>query len=132
DVDAIDQMSKDLEELHQKVGDATGAFLSDPKAIEPLDRRLAELDAKAGKAETAKELAEITGQMGEMSGDLDMLSGLMASLRVDDATQRTRVVEALSGLYARLNQARARAEQRRKALGGTEAVAQFGAQFALF
>ena len=35
-------------------------------------------------------------------------------------------------LYARLNQARARAEQQRKALGSREAVAQFGAQFALF
>src|SRR5690606_15890030 len=49
-----------------------------------------------------------------------------------DATRRTRVVEAISALYARLNQARARAEQKRRSLGSAEAVAQFGAQFALF
>ena len=66
-----------------------------------------------------------------MSADLDMLSELMASLKVDDATQRTQVVEALSGLYARLNQAKARADLRRKTLGSAESVAQFGAQFTL-
>src|SRR5690606_31169117 len=46
--------------------------------------------------------------------------------------ERTRVVDALSALYARLNQAKARAEQRRRSMGSTEAVAQFGAQFSLF
>src|SRR5690606_37307497 len=40
--------------------------------------------------------------------------------------------EAISELYARLNQARARAVQRCKGLGSAETVAQFGAQFKLF
>jgi hypothetical protein len=70
--------------------------------------------------------------MQAMSADLDRLSELMASLKVDDATQRTRVVDAISALYAKLNQARARAEQKRRTLGSAEAVAQFGAQFSLF
>ena len=38
----------------------------------------------------------------------------------------------ISALYAKLNQTRARAEQKRKSLGSAEAVAQFGAQFSLF
>ncbi|WP_438821874.1 DUF7902 domain-containing protein, partial [Leclercia adecarboxylata] len=63
---------------------------------------------------------------------LDMLSGLMASLSIEDATERTRIVESISEVYARLNQAKARAEQRRKGLGSAETVAQFGAQFKLF
>src|SRR5690606_11037403 len=67
-----------------------------------------------------------------LAADLDLLSELMATLRVDDATQRTAIVEAIAELYARLNQARARAELRRRQLGSGEQVAQFGAQFALF
>ena len=67
-----------------------------------------------------------------MAGNLDMLSSLMASLKIDDATQRTAIVESISEVYARLNQAKARAEQRRKGLGSAETVAQFGAQFKLF
>ena len=132
DLTALDGMSESLAAAHDQVGAATGQFLSDPKALAPLEKRLSEFDARAQKVETANELAKVLEGLDAMSSDLDMLSELMASLKVDDATQRTRVVEALSALYSRLNQSKARAAQRKKSLGSTEAVAQFGAQFTLF
>ena len=49
--------------------------------------------------------------LDSMSLDLDLLSNLLAGLPIEDAQQRTQVVETISELYARLNQARARAEQ---------------------
>lgn len=132
DVAAIDAMTEALSQAHERVGTATGAFLSSPKALAPFEQRLLELDDQAAKATTATRLAAHIEAMQAMSADLDTLSELMASLKVDDATQRTLVVDALSALYARLNQAKARAALRRKTLGSAEAVAQFGSQFALF
>nr|WP_298129756.1 DNA repair ATPase [uncultured Pseudoxanthomonas sp.] len=132
DIPAIDTMVAALEEAHERVGTATGRFLADEKALAPFQQRLGELDARAQKAASARELAEAIDAMQGMAGELDMLSELMATLRVDDATQRTRVVDALSAIYAKLNQTRARATQRRRELGSAEAVAQFGAQFTLF
>jgi hypothetical protein len=132
DTAAIDAMGAELQAQHERVGAATGAFLGNDKALQPYARRVEELDAVAQQAQTARQLAEQVAALQAMSADLDMLSELVAGLKVDDATQRTRVVEAISAIYARLNQARARAEQRRKALGSAESVAQFGAQFALF
>ncbi|PJK13718.1 DNA repair protein [Lysobacteraceae bacterium NML120232] len=128
----IDEMSAALQEAHSRIGAATGAFLAGEKALLPFVERLQQLDEAAQKCETARALGEQVAAMSAMSADLDMLSALMTGLKMEDATQTTRVVEAISGLYARLNQARARAEQRRKQLGSSEAVAQFGAQFALF
>src|SRR5690606_33052367 len=90
------------------------------------------LDEQAQKADTASGLGQSLDAMQAMSGELDMLSELMATLKVDDATRRTRVVDAISAIYARLNQARARATKRRRELGSAETVAQFGAQFTLF
>lgn len=132
DATAIDAMNAALQEAHERVGAATGEFLGGDKALQPFNETLQALDAAAQQAQTAKQLAEQIAQMQSMSGELDMLSELMASLKVDDATQRTRVVEAISGIYAKLNQARARADQRRRSLGSAEALAQFGAQFSLF
>ena len=132
DIPAIDTMVAALQEAHERVGTATGRFLADEKALAPFQQRLGELDARAQKAASARELAEAIDAMQGMAGELDMLSELMATLRVDDATQRTRVVDALSAIYAKLNQTRARATQRRRELGSAEAVAQFGAQFTLF
>ncbi|MGP1665675.1 MAG: DUF7902 domain-containing protein, partial [Rhodanobacter sp.] len=132
DTAAIDAMSAALTEAHERVGVATGQFLSGPKVFAPFEKRLTELDELAQKATTASQLADSLAQMQAMSADMDMLSELMASLKVDDPTQRTQVVDSLSTLYGRLNQAKARADLRRKSLGTAEAVAQFGAQFTLF
>ena len=132
DVAAIDAMNASLQEAHDRVGAAAGEFLGGDKALQPFNERLQELDATAQAAQTARQLSEQIAQMQTMSAELDMLSELMASLKVDDAAQRTRVVEVISGIYAKLNQARARADQRRRSLGSAEAVAQFGAQFSLF
>ena len=132
DVPAVDAMVTSLDTAHDQVGAATAAFLLNPKALAPFDTRLNELEAASGKAATANQLAEVLRGMQTVAADLDMLSELMAGLKVDDATKRTQVVDAIAALYARLNQAKARTDQRRKTLGSSEAVAQFGAQFALF
>ncbi|MGY3266325.1 DNA repair ATPase [Lysobacter sp. HA35] len=132
DVVAIDAMGGELEAAQARIGAATGTFLAGPTALAPFGKRVDELDTAAQQAQTAKQLAEQLAALKALSADLDMLSALMAGLKVDDATERTRVVDAIAGIYARLNQARARAEQRRKSLGSAEAVAQFGAQFTLF
>jgi len=132
DTDLIDAMTAALQQAHEAIGAATGAFLAGDAALAPLGERLQALDEAAQQAESARVLDEQLAGLRAMSADLDMLSELMAGLKVDDATARTRVVEAISAIYARLNQARARAEQRRRSLGSAEAVAQFAAQFALF
>ncbi|MGO1071062.1 DNA repair ATPase [Lysobacter sp. CA199] len=132
DVAAIDAMEQALIAAHERIGAATGDFLAGDKALAPLAERLHALDAQAQQAVTVAQLVEPLGEMRSMSGDLDMLSALMATLKVDDATQRTRIVGAISEIYAKLNQAKARADQRRKSLGSAESVAQFGAQFTLF
>lgn len=132
DVTRIDAMEVELLEAQQRVAAATSAFLASDAALAPYVAQLGELDARSQKAESVSQLNEPLVAMQDMAASLDMLSGLMASLSIDDATQRTRIVESISEVYARLNQAKARAEQRRKGLGSAETVAQFGAQFKLF
>ncbi len=132
DTARIEAMAAELVQAHDRVGAATGIFLAGDAALAPLTARMQALDEAAQQAASARQLDEQLDGLRGMAGDLDMLSELMAGLKVDDATARTRVVESISLLYGRLNQARARAEQRRKTLGSAEAVAQFAAQFALF
>ncbi|GAB3345580.1 DNA repair ATPase [Marilutibacter aestuarii] len=132
DVDAVDAMEAEVQAAQARIGEATGTFLASDRALQPFADRLDALDRDAQAAESVRALSGALEAMQAMSADLDTLSELMASLQVEDATQRTRIVESISGVYARLNQAKARADQRRKALGANESMAQFGAQFSLF
>ncbi|UJJ30723.1 DNA repair ATPase [Halopseudomonas maritima] len=128
----IDEMEAQLLTEHERLAAEVSSFLAGEQALAPYHQQLQALDTSAEQAETVTQLAEPLEQLIAMAAGLDMLSELIASLRIDDATQRTRVVEAISELYAKLNQSKARAELRRKSLGSAEQVAQFGAQFKLF
>ena len=56
---------------------------------------------------------------------------IVNTLEIDDATQRTDILERISEVYGQLNRARAVLEGRRKELGTREGRAEFGAQFKL-
>jgi hypothetical protein len=129
---AIDTMVQGVNEAQADVSQRTAAFIATDEAMQPYADQLQALDQAAQAAATVAQINEPLARMADMAAALDMLSELMGSLSIDDATQRTQVVDRISAVYARLNQVRARAEQRRSGLGGAENVAQFAAQLALF
>ncbi len=132
DQSAIDAMVTATTEAQADVSQRTAGFVATDAALQPYTDQLQSLDQAAQAASTVVQLAEPLAQMAQMAVALDMLSELMGSLKIDDATQRTQVVDRISAIYARLNQVRARAEQRKSGLGSNENVAQFAAQLALF
>ncbi|MDR2299744.1 MAG: DNA repair ATPase [Comamonas sp.] len=129
---AIDAMIAAVNEHQADVSQQTAAFIATEAALQPYVQQLQELDQAAQAATTVAQIGEPMQKMADMAGALDMLSELMSSLQIADATQRTQVVDRISTIYARLNQVRARAQQRKSTLGSAENVAQFAAQLALF
>ncbi len=132
DVTAIDAMEAELLLAQERVAGATAQFLATEKVLDPFTTQLQILDTEAQAAKTVSALQIPINVMQTMATDLDMLTSLMGTLQIEDATQRTHIVESISAVYAKLNQAKARSEQRKKTLVSTETVAQFGAQFQLF
>ena len=132
DTDAVAAMETRLQQAHEQVATATADFLASDTALQPFVEQLQELDKTTQAAQTVLLINEPLAAMQEMANDLDMLTSLMGTLQISDATQHTRIIEAISEVYAKLNQSKARAEQRKKELGSTESIAQFAAQFQLF
>ena len=132
DTEAIDVMAGAVGEMQGEVTQRTAAFIATDAALQPYVDELQTLDQQAQAAATVVQLREPLREMTRISAALDMLSELMTGLKIDDATQRTQVVDRISAIYSRLNQVRARAEQRRSSLGSSEQVAQFASQLALF
>lgn len=132
DTAIIDAMETELLSAQEMVSAATARFLASDAALDPFFAQLKTLDELSQEAQTVSALSDPLAAMQTMATDLDMLTSLMSTLHIEDATERTRITESISEVYARLNQCKARAEQRRKNLGSAESVAQFGAQFKLF
>ncbi|XKM13508.1 DNA repair ATPase [Orbaceae bacterium ac157xtp] len=132
DLNQIDKMENELKERQSVVSLATAQFLASEKALQPFLFKIDELEKQITNATVAVQLAESAKMADQMSSDLDMLSQLIASLKFDDITLQTNIVESIAEVYAKLNQTKARINQKRKSLSSVEVIAQFGAQFKLF
>ncbi|HEQ1859834.1 TPA: DNA repair ATPase [Providencia alcalifaciens] len=132
DLTKLSEMESEITEAQQRVSQGTAQFLASDKALQPFKTQLATFEELIEKAQTSAQLDAPMNDMEKMSADLDMLSNLMASLSFDDVTLQTHIIDAISHIYAQLNQSRARLQQKRKSQTSVESVAQFGAQFRLF
>jgi len=121
-----------LVEQQESLGTETLKFLSEDKALQPYQNKLDKLDKEAEKTTTRVQIKTVIERYEKMAGDLDLISELVSTLQVEDATLRTRIIENISTIYAKLNQSKARARHKYKDLGSSEAVAQFSVQFKLF
>ncbi|MCY4044702.1 MAG: DNA repair ATPase, partial [Cellvibrionales bacterium] len=131
DLKAIQQLDEDLQSAEEKLSKATVSFLSDDKALDPYHKKIDGLNHDIEAVATHREISILIEQVESSAAGLDLLSELMATLQVDDATLRTRIIDAIAEVYAKLNQTKANAKHKQKNLGSAEAAAQFGAQFTL-
>lgn len=132
DTAAIDSMTAELEKVQVQLSERTVEFLAKDDALAPYYHKIAQLNTDVENAGNNSELRPLVEQIEKTAGGLDLLSELLSTLKVDDTTLRTRIIDAISEVYAQLNQSKANARHKQKNLGSAEAVAEFSAQFKLF
>ncbi len=121
-----------LQQASEKLSEQTGSFLAGEDALQPYQQKIEDFNLQVEKAQTNAELTPVIGQIEATAKGLDLLAELMTTLKISDATIRTRIVDAISEVYSQLNQSKANARHKQKDMGSEEAIAQFGAQFKLF
>ncbi len=132
DTPAIGKMEDELALVQQQLSERTVEFLADENALQPYYQKIEAINTDAEAVATIAELNPIIDTIEKTAAGLDLLSELLATLKVDDTTMRTRIIDAISEVYAKLNQCKADAKHKQKNLGSAEAVAEFAAQFKLF
>jgi hypothetical protein len=132
DLDAIARLDRQLDDVEQGLSDKTVRFLQQDDAFDSYLQEIDETLRTLAQLNTVVEIQPIRTRLDEIGDGLDLLSEMLNSLQVDDTRIRTDILEAMSAVYARLNQSKARVRNRLQEVGAGEAVAEFGAQFALF
>ena len=132
DVAKIDELDEKLMSAGDSLSERTVTFLSDAKALDPYLKKIDDLNTALEAAKKVSDIEPIAESIEEAASGLDLLSELMGTLKVEDSTVRTDVLDAISHVYSKLNQTKANAKHKQKSFGSREAVAQFGAQFKLF
>lgn len=132
DTARIECLEQELVNAYERVAGDTADFISRPQALASYSQQIDRHDTEIHAAQTAFTLDATLANLSEMSSGLDVLSALTSSLKIDDVSQRTQIIESISEIYARLNQVIARGHLHLKSLKSSELIAQFAAQFKLF
>jgi hypothetical protein len=106
-------------------------FLLNPAALEPYRQRAASQLAAVDQVARVAEGREIEKAVLEAGAELEMLIEVVNGLRIEDATETTRIIDGITAVYSTLNQVKAALKQRLHKLIATEGAAQFGAQLKL-
>ncbi len=131
DVARLDELDQQLADAENRLNGQTVEFLSGDDALAHYQKDMQGLVSGADSVSKVSDLEPLLEKINSIAEGLDLLSELMATLKVADATKQTAIVESISEFYGKLNQQKARLQQKRKSLGSAEATAQFGAQFKL-
>lgn len=131
DTDQIQQLDDEIAALEQELNRKTVDFLSTDDALKSYNKILDSVATERIKCKTNAELKPHVETLQTLAQSLDLISEMMATLKVEDATVQTRIVDAVSGLYSRLNQQKAELEHQHKTMGSAEATAQFSARLKL-
>lgn len=106
-------------------------FLLKEKALQPYEKRVTELSKAIDAVEKVVEANELENTINQVSTDLEMLIDIVSNLKIEDATQTTRIIDNISGIYAQFNKIKASLKKKRKELLNVEGKAEFNAQLKL-
>ncbi len=132
DVARLTQLDGELGEEESRVAERTVQFLAQDDAFVKINDDLSKQRGQLPNLHTTAELVPLHETLDRTARNLDGLTELLGTLAVGDATLRTRILDAISGIYADVNKLRAEARQRKKQLSQGESAAEFAAQFKLF
>ncbi len=106
-------------------------FLMRPESLAPyqsrIESQLAQTE-KLRKTSEGRRLQEAVEQSGE---ELEMLIDIVSNLKIEDATESTRIIERITRIYSTLNQAKTALKNRLSRLVSAEGASQFNAQLKL-
>ncbi|MEL7120928.1 MAG: DNA repair ATPase [Bacteroidota bacterium] len=107
------------------------AFLLQEEALLPYQNNITEKEAQIANLETAKQASELDEAVGQIGSELELLIEIVSNLKIEDATQTTRIIDSISLLFTKLNQVKSSINRKSEQLSKTEASAEFAAQLRL-
>jgi hypothetical protein len=109
---------------------ACAQFLLRPERSPPIASRRTPSAPRSTRSRAWPKAGRSNGR-SHAGAELELLIEIVNSLRIEDATETTRIIDGITAVYATLNQVKAALKNRLQQLAATEGAAQFAAQLKL-
>jgi len=127
----LDELEKHVTAESDTLSKACVKFLLEPTALDLYRQQADEQLASVEKVSKSTEGKKIEKAAADTGAELEMLIEIVNGLQIEDATETTRIIDGITGIYSTLNQVKAAVKKRLQSLIATEGAAQFNAQMKL-
>ncbi|MFD2967432.1 DNA repair ATPase [Sphingobacterium bambusae] len=131
DLEQIEKILVHLNDIIEELSQKTISFLLKDDALNSYEARVVEQRKLVEAIQKAFDAKAIEENNLAISTELELLIDILHSLKIDDATQTTQIVEKISVIFASLNEVRAQLTRKLQSLKSKEATAEFSAQLTL-
>ncbi|MFN3405318.1 MAG: DNA repair ATPase [Cytophagaceae bacterium] len=131
DVEQVKHMEAQVAEQTDKLSRSCVQFLLQEKSLLPYKERTIQLKADIEKASKVTEATKVEEEIGNAAKQLEMLIEIVSNLKIEDATQTTKIIDNISLVFAEVNQLKAGIRNKKLELKKSESLAEFHAQIKL-
>jgi len=131
DMGAVEQLEGKIAENSDRLSHRCVEFLLKENSLAPYSDRVTEQRTSIETLKTGVEAKALDEEIVGGANELEMLIDIVSNLKIEDATQRTRIIDNISEIYSNLNQTRATLKKKSQALMSVEGAAEFNSQLKL-
>jgi hypothetical protein len=130
-LDKVEELQNVLNGYNTTLSQDTINFLLKDKALEPYEEKVVAQKAAVTGVTKAIDALAIEAAVKGIAGELEMLIDILNSLKIEDTTQSTRIIEKISLIFASLNEVKADLARTLNSLRSKESTGEFYAQLTL-
>ena len=131
DLPAVDRLEQSVVDNSERLSHHCVEFLLRDDSLMPYQRGVESRRAQIDHLTKVSEAKKLEEEIGDSSTELEMLIDVVSNLKIEDATQRTDIIENISAIYSHVNQARAALKRKTQELMSVEGEAEFHSQIKL-
>ncbi len=127
----VEQLEGEVVEQNESLSHRCVEFLLRPASLAPYENKVAAELADIEGLKKGSDAKTLEQAIDQSAADLEMLIDIVSNLDIDDATQRTAIIDNISDIFSTVNQARAGLKKKSRDLMSVEGVAEFNSQLKL-
>lgn len=131
DISMLEGYEQEIRDNNDTLSEKCVEFLLLDEALDPYRALVKAQEESLDLLTKATDGKKVEEDISETSHQLEMLIEIVSNLKIADATQTTRIIDNISGLFSKINQIKGTLKNKIKDLMSVEGVAEFNAQMKL-
>ncbi|MCA9075101.1 MAG: DNA repair ATPase [Planctomycetaceae bacterium] len=131
DAELVEKLEQEVTQATEELSQRCVEFLLRDDALKPYEQHVRDEQAGIEHLTKVADAKAVDEKIAASAAELEMLIEIVSNLKIDDATQRTAIIDNISAIFAKVNAARAGLKRKMQELASVEGAAEFSSQLKL-